>query len=382
MPVAAALQFTQNAQVGGAGQAYVGIPGTPVTVANANNAGVISWTFSLLSVPLGSSFPLGVQQSGVTPTWTFTPDVPGSFLFILSVTDGSTTAIDTRSFLGADTRGWLYFSYLDSEQTLNYGNPPNALGWEPGLNFILKDIHNNAFGGGAGNYLPPSAPPNGTQNILAVDNAGHTSWQPVGGYEITGFSISGAGVSSIVEVGSTQAAINWSASFNFTPTSITVTCTGKAPQTPSPTGGSASGSFAGPFTSNVNNTTITVSITVVDPDGAPHSTSASMTYAVKIVWASVTSPIVGQALWVTMNGRNNILSTSLNATMGFTSGGGQQQTFATLAGLGTPTLKDDSGDFYPPVLLGSSMIIENGTTQTMNFYTVGVPGITFTWIMS
>jgi len=111
----ASLQFTQSAVVGGAGQAYVGVPGVAVTVANAVDTGVTTWTYALLSVPTGSSFSPGTQQSGGTPTFTFTPDVPGSFVFVLSVSDGVTTAMDTRSFLAADTRGWLYFSYLDPE---------------------------------------------------------------------------------------------------------------------------------------------------------------------------------------------------------------------------------------------------------------------------
>jgi len=95
----ASLQFTQSAVVGGAGQAYVGVPGVAVTVANAVDTGVTTWTYALLSVPTGSSFSPGTQQSGGTPTFTFTPDVPGSFVFVLSVSDGVTTAIDTRSFL-------------------------------------------------------------------------------------------------------------------------------------------------------------------------------------------------------------------------------------------------------------------------------------------
>jgi hypothetical protein len=153
MPTAA-IQFTQSAVTGGAGQAFVGVPGAAVTVSNATNAGVVTWSFSFLSVPTGSSFTPGVQQVGATPTFTFTPDVPGSFVTTIIVADiSANTNTETRSFLGADTRGWLYFSYLDNQNTLNYGSPPNTQGWEPGFNFALKDIHDHAFSSGGGTVV-------------------------------------------------------------------------------------------------------------------------------------------------------------------------------------------------------------------------------------
>lgn len=237
---------------------------------------------------------------------------------------------------------------------------------------------------GGGSYLPVNPPVDGSNNTLAVDNVGNTSWQPVGGYQITGFSLSGSGVAGVVEVGTSIANINWSATFNFTPTSISVSCTGKATQTPVPSGTSRSGTFAGPFTNVTNNTQVVVSITVVDPAGAPHVSNAIILFAAKVVWDSVNSPeTVGQTLWNTLNAANNALAANgAVANLAFSSSSGQDQVFARLASLGTPTLKDSGGDVYPATLLGTSVITENGTPQTMNFYTVGVSGATFSWSLS
>ncbi len=215
-----------------------------------------------------------------------------------------------------------------------------------------------------------------------VDPSGNSSWQPFGGYEVVSFTLSGIGVAPIVEVGSSRSTINWSADFNFTPTSITVTCTGHAPQTPVPSGTTSSGTFVGPFTSSINGDTINLSITAIDPNGSPQVFNTNITYAAKIVWGSVTSPIAGQSLWGQLNATNNILNPTRHATLAFASASGQQQTFAILASLGSPILTDSGGDVYPATLIGSQTISENGTNQLMDFYFVGVPGITFTWSMT
>jgi hypothetical protein len=145
MPTAA-LQFYQYYYAGGIGQAYLGVPLVEIEIINGgDNTGVTTWTWTLLSVPIGSAHYPGVQQTGGTSFFLFMPDVPGSFVFTLTVTDGVTTSSDTKSFLAADTRGYIYPSHLDNDATLNYGSPPNAQGWMPGLNAILKDVHDNAF---------------------------------------------------------------------------------------------------------------------------------------------------------------------------------------------------------------------------------------------
>jgi hypothetical protein len=202
-------------------------------------------------------------------------------------------------------------------------------------------------------------------------------------YAITAFSISGAGVAAVVVVGSSQAVIDWSATYNFTPTAISISCTGQPLQPVTPTGSSSSGSFTGPFTSNVNGVSITLVITATDPHGGIHTATASMTYATHFVWGSVTGPVTGQGLWNTLFADNENLTPGSAATIPFSSSFGEQQVFARLASFGTPTVTDVSGaDTYTANLLGTVQITDNGTLQTMSFWEVGAPGSVFTWKVS
>jgi len=235
-------------------------------------------------------------------------------------------------------------------------------------------------------YLPATAPANNNTYVLNVNSAGIETWQPQGGYTITSFGLSGTNYAGVVEVGTSVAGsgLTWTANFNFTPTSITVTCTGQATQNPSPTGTSSTGMFTGPFTNTTNGSSITVTISVIDPSGAPHSSSSSIVWATAVIWGSVTPPeVVGQALWNTLYASHHSIVAAGNvASLSFASGPGQDQCFARLSTFPTPSLKDSSGDIYPATLLGSSAITENGTSQTYNFYTVGVQGVTFTWSLT
>jgi hypothetical protein len=97
--VAAAVQFTQGATIGPAGQALFGGTGTAVVVGNGNNTNVINWTFTVIDAPPTSAITPGVKQSGATSTWAFTPDVTDSYLIALTVTDSlGNSATDIRSF--------------------------------------------------------------------------------------------------------------------------------------------------------------------------------------------------------------------------------------------------------------------------------------------
>jgi len=94
MAATALLKFTQSAVTGTAGQAYVGLAGTPVTVENGNNTDVQSWKIELLyarppsflEVSPGTPTVLATADSS-TPSVSFTPDVPGSYRIRLFVYD-------------------------------------------------------------------------------------------------------------------------------------------------------------------------------------------------------------------------------------------------------------------------------------------------------
>lgn len=110
MAVTALIQFTQNAVPGTAGQAYVGTSGLPVTVANQNNASILSWKIELvyappgsaLEVPPGTPTVLGSANSS-TPSALFTPDTPGSYRIVLTVFD----AIGQTGNLSKDIRNFV-----------------------------------------------------------------------------------------------------------------------------------------------------------------------------------------------------------------------------------------------------------------------------------
>jgi Pectate lyase superfamily protein len=82
-----------------AGQAAVGVDGSLVTVSNAINVGVTRWDFTVVDAPPASAITPGLKQSGGSPTWTFTPDVPDEFVIQLDVYDALTNkATDVRVF--------------------------------------------------------------------------------------------------------------------------------------------------------------------------------------------------------------------------------------------------------------------------------------------
>jgi hypothetical protein len=141
MTVAAALKFVQGATIGVAGQALFGIAGTSVTVSNAaaSPGSVVTWTFTVVAVPSGSSIPLGVAQSGATPTWAFTPDVSGCFIIEITVLDASgNTASDVRAFGIKTASGHLIPSFTGDANSLNFAG--QQLGWDPYMEAWLQAL--------------------------------------------------------------------------------------------------------------------------------------------------------------------------------------------------------------------------------------------------
>ena len=241
-------------------------------------------------------------------------------------------------------------------------------------------------GGGGPTYLPASAPPNSTNNTLAVSSGGVTSWNPVGGYQVLTAGISGTGVAGVVEVGSSQAAVNVALTYNFTPTSVSYSYSGVAtggPTSVTPTGTSSSFTITpgSAFTSSTNAAALVITVTAVDPAGAPHTASMAMTYAAKIVYGSLApaAETVDQTMWNTLAGLGSNLTPSRGGNYNFASALGDDQCFGMVTSLGTPTLTDPSTSFtYPPTSLGTASITENGTTQAVTFWKAGLPGSTFT----
>lgn len=90
--MSALIRFTQGANTAAAGVALVGALTTTVVASNGDNSGIVRWTYQLVDVPPGSAVSKAVQ-SGATATFSFAPDVRGSYRLML-ITERSNGAID------------------------------------------------------------------------------------------------------------------------------------------------------------------------------------------------------------------------------------------------------------------------------------------------
>ena len=122
MTVSASIAFAQpgGGGTGVPGFAMIGAKSLPVTVSNGNDSGVTQWTFAFIDVPRDSSVPTGIVQTGATPTYTFTPDQPGSYEVQITTTDGTTTATDTRVFIVPESTGQIMPAFEETSAMDNY----------------------------------------------------------------------------------------------------------------------------------------------------------------------------------------------------------------------------------------------------------------------
>jgi hypothetical protein len=142
----AAVQFTQGATVGTAGQALFGVDGTAVVVANGNNTNVQAWTFTIIDVPPGSAVPTGVVQSGSSPTYTFTPDVTGGYHVQVTVAAADGTGVmvqDDRVFGVQTVTGRFVPPFKATDSAVNFagqmrGWAPYMEGWLDPLDGVLQ----------------------------------------------------------------------------------------------------------------------------------------------------------------------------------------------------------------------------------------------------
>lgn len=155
--VAALLQITQGVTVVPAGQAYIGVAGTAVTWANANNADVVNWTFEFIDTGSGTSaVPIGVVQSGGVATFTFTPDVPGGYLMHLTVEDSAgNTSEDYRVFQIKEGSGRIIPPFGATDSMMNFGG--QSQGWAPYAAAYFREV----------DVVPPTLQTTQTSSVTA-----------------------------------------------------------------------------------------------------------------------------------------------------------------------------------------------------------------------
>lgn len=300
----------------------------------------------------------------------------------VSVVDSSWLGLDQPVFI--ETAGTFTVSGVNSKTSITILNSGASANATPGTQIAANvKLSPSGYTGSAGDgsYLPVDAPPNGTTNTLYVSNLGVVSWVPEGGYTIETFSLSGTGVASTVEVGTSISSVNFSGTLNFTPTALTWTASGVVTESGTLSNTSSfSGTVTGPVTSPTNGAQLTVTIHATDPLGTVHTSSATITFAIRIVYGVVASPeTAGQALWNTLLANASVLTSTRSATVSFTGVVGEDDVAAMLTSFGTPTLTDSATGFrYTGVSLGTATITENGTSQAVTFWKFGNSGSSFT----
>ena len=146
----AQIDFTQGENTGGPGFALIGVAGTPVQVSNGDNSNLANWQFTMLDTGPGSALSRGVVQNGALPTYTFTPDVTGCYVILLTTTDNEGNVYsDTRVFGILELSGRLIPSYEATDNAMNFviSSVENTRGWSPFVQAYLKAV--DAAGGGS-----------------------------------------------------------------------------------------------------------------------------------------------------------------------------------------------------------------------------------------
>ena len=117
MAATALIKFTQGLNVGPDGEALVGEIGISVYLSNVDNTDVASWRFDLMYADPGSALYADIgtdfaSGSSSTPAAQFTPDVPGSYRWVLNVWSvpgqvGAPSSVDIRVFSVAEANGLI-----------------------------------------------------------------------------------------------------------------------------------------------------------------------------------------------------------------------------------------------------------------------------------
>lgn len=143
--------------------------GTPVTLTNADDAGVAGWDWTLLYRPAASTATI---SNALTSSATITPDVPGTYLIRLR-----TWANASRTILDAVDTGATFIRFVTTptwripavQETTQVDSDE---GWGNELNAILEYIQANIGGGGGGTLGGDVDGPALTNTVIALQGFG------------------------------------------------------------------------------------------------------------------------------------------------------------------------------------------------------------------
>lgn len=109
--------------------------GQPVTCRNANNVDVNRWIWLLVDKPIGSA---AVLSGTTSPTVSFTPDIPGSYLVRLVVNDGLIGEFDEKVAAVRDDAGHRFPATGETLPAVNWPDN-NGKGWGKDLEGIIRE---------------------------------------------------------------------------------------------------------------------------------------------------------------------------------------------------------------------------------------------------
>lgn len=126
----AQIVFTQGVSVSPPSTSLMGVAAVSVQVASNITLGIVTFIFTVIDVPPGSAVPVGLVQTGASPTWNFTPDLQGGYCVELETIDGSgNTSTDTQVFGVPTTTGRFIPPFTGNAQNLNFAG--QTRGWAP-----------------------------------------------------------------------------------------------------------------------------------------------------------------------------------------------------------------------------------------------------------
>ncbi len=377
MAATALLKFAQNTVGTGAnGCAFAGVLGQLVTVSNSDNTNVASWQIDLLYAAPGSSTPaaepFAFSDLNSNPTATFTPNVRRSYRFRIKVWSvanraGPPDSVDIRVFSVRELNQTfipppqVYPAPLPDARTGLPGAKPNEMnfggqldGWAGGVasDGLLNDFLTKGFVVGGTPAVGKFVGYDGSAPI----------WALPGGLVITGFGPS----TGLVECGQTIVNPSFGASYNTSPTTVTLTNNADAESkdvSSTPTSFASSHSFQ----KTTPNQSVIFTITAV-LSGSPNAVaSTAITWGQKVFWGVSDTPANTEAFIEALAGSSLTTSRGIGFTVNAT--GTTKIYYALPTRYGTPSffVGGFSGGF---ILRATGINVTNsqGFTESYSIY--------------
>lgn len=168
MPVIASLQIQQGVSTNGPGFALVGVITTPVVLSNGDDTNVRNWKYTNVGKPTGSAVPSGIVSDSTIATYTFVPDLHGTYVWDIEVRDlAGNISTQRKAFIVPEVSGRVIPGFDADEAALLL--PTNTQGWHPYLEAWLKYV-DTISGGGSVTFAAVNAALGAANASIGVNN--------------------------------------------------------------------------------------------------------------------------------------------------------------------------------------------------------------------